>query len=168
MTNEMTNGKGRLRETRSVSDEGLFTEFMREERHLSEYLRRQPGVTSVFDRVRATRTLAELGAVESDLPALIRANTPEYPRLTRPESGRVDEFGGEMRPVRPGVREVTTRYYVKFVITGAAELLQYWPDRSGQPLRSVHHELMERIGGYKNLQHCSHEDAQEYWRLQPT
>lgn len=141
---------------------------MREERHLSDHLRRAPGVRSTLNRIRATRTLSELETVASELPALIRAITPEYPHLEGPQAGRVDEFGGDMRRLRPGVREPTTRYFVKYVATGDVELLEYWPDQSGQPLRSVHHETMERIGGYRNLQHCSDEDAQEYWRLQPT
>ena len=151
-----------------MSDQGLFTEFMREERRLSDHLRRLPGVRSVLDRIRATRSATELDALVTELPALVQAITPAYPQLGEPQSGRVDEFGGELRPVREGVREPTTRYYVKVIITGDVELLEYWPDRSRQALRSVHHELMERIGGYKNLGHCSDEDAKEYWRLQPT
>lgn len=151
-----------------MSDLYLFTELVRQKRPLSEYLRRRPEVRRVFAQIGEVESLAELDAFASDLRDVIKSATPEYPQLEEPTHGRVDEFGGEMRRVSDGVREPTTRYHVKFVLEGDPELLQHWPDRSEQSLQSVHHELMERIGGYENFQNCADEDAREYWRLHPT
>lgn len=47
-------------------------------------------------------------------------------------------------------------------------MLEYWPDKSDQPLKTVHHDLMERIGGYSNLGDASQDDAREYFALTAT
>lgn len=151
-----------------MSDQGLFTEFMREERGLSNHLqvRREP--RGLLQEIRTARSLDQLEAIDAGLDQRLAELLPVYPQLGPLQAATVDEQGGELRPIGEGMRVATTRFWVKFPVTGDFEMLRYWPDRSEKPLRSVHHQLMERIGGYANLASCSDDDAKEYWRLQPT
>lgn len=151
-----------------MSDQGLFTEFMRQERSLSNHLQRRPEARGLLQEIRTARSLDQLDAVEVALDQRIAEVRPEYPQLGQLQSASVVEQGGEPRHVGQGVRTATTRFWVKFPVSGDIEMLGYWPDKSENSLKSVHHELMERIGGYANLASASDDDAKEYWRLQPT
>lgn len=121
-----------------------------------------------MDAIVSATSPAELDRVESELDSRLRDLRPQYPALGRPELGRVDERAGEPREVRPGVRTSTTRFWIKCPVTGDLEMLEYWPDKSDQPLKTVHHDLMERIGGYSNLGSASQDDAKEYFALTAT
>lgn len=151
-----------------MRDEGLYTEFMREHRWLSDHLVGRAEVRRFLQEIRVIATIDDLDATEAALEAKLANLCPEYPQLGRPEVGRVDDGGGEYRSVGDSLRIPTNRYWIKCRITGDVELLRYWPDKSDKELRSVHHELMETIGGYQNLAMADEGVAREYWRLQPT
>ena len=100
-----------------------------------------------------------------DLSERIDRIRPQCPEVGGLEAGRVDEGGGEWRAQAAGVRVPTTRYYAKYPVVGDVELLKYWPDESERPLRSVHHELIQRVGGYAQVRQGAEEDSREYFRL---
>ncbi|GAB2589839.1 hypothetical protein [Kribbella endophytica] len=148
-----------------MSDRGLFTEFIKAEKPLSRYLWSRPEVRSLLNAVRQVGSIDELATFRgTDLQSRISAMKPALPSVGPLQPGQVRDDGGEPRDVGGGNRLSTTRYYVRCLVEGDPDLLRYWPDESDRDLRTVHHDLMARIGGYEKLQHAA-DDAKEYWRL---
>lgn len=151
-----------------MSEQGLFTEFMREERSLERHLAGRSEVRRLLNEIRGARSTRQLDAIESELEDSIAAVVPKYPELGELQAATVAEGDGDPRWISESTRISTTRFWVKVPVKGDLDLLHYWPDKSDKPLRSVHHDLMQRIGGYANLANASEQDVKEYWRLQPT
>lgn len=152
-----------------VTDQGLFTAFMREERPLSVHLRTRREVRSLLERVRRATTEDELDAFRgSELLKEVNAIRPTAPAVGPLGLGRIDEGEGEWRAVGEGRQIPTVRYYARYKTDGDVELLEFWPNDEDSDLKTVDDELMDKIGGYGNLGHCAREDVTEYWRLSTT
>lgn len=98
----------------------------------------------------------------------IDALRPEPPTIGPMAMGRIDDQQGERRQIGPGHTIPTNRWYARYKVDGDLRLLERWPDADDLGLRTVDHELMERIGGYDALRTASRSDVTEYWRLSKT
>ncbi len=151
-----------------MTDQGLFTAFMREQRPLSFLLRGRREVRGLLEAARSGSRETLEGFRGAGLAARVASVRAAPPVLGPLGMGSIAEGDGELREVATGVRVPTSRFYARYKLDGDIEVLQYWPDEADACLKTVDAELIDRIGGYENLNAASASDLAEYWRLNST
>jgi len=115
--------------------DGLFREFVRDNRPLSGHLR-QTYVGSLMERIRAMSEWELTQPTRALVDALVASVRVEPPELLGQEAA--SETPGADRPGSdPGTRLPTTRFHVAIQIAGEPALLSQWPDATGQELSPV-------------------------------